>query len=155
MVLSYAVSTGVSTAAAATPAGPTGNLLVLLDRHRAIAAATGAVHAVLARLGGRPAGRSVPEIGLITVRPAPGQSLSALARTMKRVSGVSAVQVEHRYVPRLVPNDPTLNTPNQYSGVVQWTLAREGFYNAWNITRGDGALVGVIDTGIGGSHPDV
>ena len=36
-------------------------------------------------------------------------------------------------------------TPN--SGTVQWTLAKEGFYNAWNISRGDGALVGVIDTG--------
>ena len=38
---------------------------------------------------------------------------------------------------------------------MQWTLGREGFYSAWNISRGDGALVGVIDTGIDGSHPDL
>ena len=44
---------------------------------------------------------------------------------------------------------------NPNSGTVQWTLAKEGFYAAWNITRGDGALVGVIDTGIDGAHPDL
>ena len=56
---------------------------------------------------------------------------------------------------RTLPNDPALTAPDPGSGVVEWALAREGFYDAWNITHGDGALVGVIDTGIDASHPDL
>ncbi len=58
-------------------------------------------------------------------------------------------------MPRVVPDDPALTAPDPNAGVVQWALAREGFYSAWNITRGDGALVGVIDTGVDASHPDL
>jgi hypothetical protein len=162
-----AVSAGVGTAAGATPARATaaaagakparttGNVLVLLDRHRATASATQIVRAAVARVGGRPAGHSVPEIGLITVRPGPGGSPTVLARRLAHLPGVAAVELEHRYVPRIVPNDPALNAPDQFSGVLEWALAREGFYNAWNVSRGDGALVGVIDTGIDASHPDL
>ena len=32
---------------------------------------------------------------------------------------------------------------------------REGFPQAWDVTHGDSALVGVIDTGIDASHPDL
>ncbi len=81
--------------------------------------------------------------------------LTALARRLRALPDVASVQVEHRYVPRVVPNDPALRAPNPNSVTVQWTLAKEGFYDAWNITRGDGALVGVIDTGIDGAHPDL
>ena len=156
---------GVAAAATSPPAGPTtvtpagpttvtttGNLLVLLDRHRA---STAAVRAAVARTGAQAAGRSVPEIGLITVKPSAGESLTALALRLRGLPDVASVQVEHRYVPRLVPNDPALTTANPNSGTVQWTLGKEGFYDAWNITRGDGARVGVIDTGIDGTHPDL
>jgi serine protease len=148
-------SAGVAAAAvSASRATTTGNLLVLLDRaHAAAAAAT--VRAAIARSGARQAGRSVPEIGLITVRPPAGESLATLARRLRALPDVAAVQPERRYVPRIVPNDPALATANPNSGTVQWTLAREGFYAAWNISRGDGALVGVIDTGIDGAHPDL
>src|SRR5947209_12735744 len=75
-------------AAANTPASTTGNVLVMLDRHRATASATATVHAAVARVGGRPAGRSVPEIGLITVRPRAGQSAATLAHSLSRPPGV-------------------------------------------------------------------
>jgi subtilisin family serine protease len=155
MAVVFAVSAGVGTAAGATPARTTGNVLVLLDRHRATASATATVRATVSRVGGRPAGRSVPEIGLITVRPRTGESATALARTLGRLPGVASAQLEHRYVPRLAPNDPALSAGDTFSGVLEWVLGREGFYNAWNLSRGDGALVGVIDTGIDGSHPDL
>ncbi len=147
--------TGVATAAVSPAAGTTtGNLLVLLDRgHASAAAAT--VHAAIARAGARRAGRSVPEIGLVTVRPSAGIPLATLARRLRALPDVASVQPERRYVPRIVPNDPALTTANQNSGTVQWTLAKAGFYAAWNISRGDGAVVGVIDSGIDGSHPDL
>jgi subtilisin family serine protease len=107
-------------------------------------------------LGGRAAGRPVPEIGLVTVRPPAGVSLSAFEALLSRLPGIASVQPEHRYVPRIVPDDPAVTVPDPSSGVPwQWYLAREGFYAAWNVARGSGALVGVIDTGIDGTHPDL
>jgi subtilisin family serine protease len=104
----------------------------------------------------RPAGRSVPEIGLITVRPPAGVTASALATTLGRLSGVVSATPEHRYVPRQTANDPALSTPDPGSGVAfQWVLTRENFPSAWNLSRGDGALVGVIDTGVDATHPDL
>ncbi len=151
------LATSPTSALAAAPRSPTtGNLLVLLDRGRAQAAAGSfALHAAIAREAGARAGRSVPQIGLITVRPPRGVGLSGFAGRLRRLPGVASVQIEHRYVIRDVPNDPALSTPDPNSGVVQWALAREGFYDAWSITHGDGALVGVIDTGIDASHPDL
>src|SRR4051794_21969876 len=71
-----AVAAGLAPAPAQpAPGAPTGRLLVLLDRPhhgaRAVAAA--------ARL----AGHSVPQIGLVTVRPRPGERLSALAARLR------------------------------------------------------------------------
>jgi subtilisin family serine protease len=143
--------------AVASTSAQTGNLLVLLDQHRAHAEAVrSAVDATIASVGARLAGKSVPEIGLITVRPPVGVAPSALAAVLRALPGVQSVQFERRYVPRLVPADPALSTTDPSSGVpYQWTLGREDFYRAWDITKGDGALVGVIDTGVDGAHPDL
>lgn len=138
------------------PSTETGNLLVLLDRGGARAqSASVVVRDVLGRSGGRLAGKSVPQIGLVTVRPPAGVDLGAFVNRLRRVAGVASVQPEHRYVPRALPNDPALAQASQYSQVTEWALAREGFYDAWNISTGTGALVGVIDTGIDATHPDL
>jgi serine protease len=130
---------------------------VLLDQNDALAAgAKVAVAAAVGRLGGRPAGRSVPEIGLVTVQPPVGVSPAAFAALLRRLPGVASVAPEHRYAPRMVPNDPALSAKDPSSGVAwQWYLAREGFFGAWNLDRARGALVGVIDTGIDATHPDL
>ncbi len=139
-----------------TGAPSTGNVMVVLDRGAAIAAAgRSSVRATAARLRARPAGRSVPEIGLITLRPPAGVPASALAATLAKLPGVASATLERRYVPRSLPNDPALRAADSASGVVQWALARENFPAAWDLSRGDGALVGIIDTGIDGSHPDL
>jgi subtilisin family serine protease len=134
----------------------TGNLLVLLDRGRANAQSASVVaHDLVGRSGGRPAGKSVPQIGLVTVRPPAGVSLGTFAARLRRMAGVASVEPERRYTPRAAPDDPALTEASQYSQVAEWALAREGFYDAWNISTGNGALVGVIDTGIDATHPDL
>lgn len=154
LVLSVFALPGLARAATAQPG--TGNVLVLLaPRAGAAAAGRSAIRAVVARAGGRFAGKAVPEIGLITLRPRAGVSPAAFARTLARLPGVASASVEHRYVPRFVPSDPALLAADPSSGTVQWALARENFYAAWDVSRGNGALVGVVDSGIDGSHPDL
>ncbi len=162
LVLAVAVpvlaATGGASASTPQPAAPeTGNLLVLLSQQGARAAgAQLSVDAAVARVGARPAGKSVPEIGLITVRPPAGESLAAFAAILRRVPGVASVQPEHRYVPRSVPDDPALSVDDPSNGLPwQWYLPKEGFYGAWSISKGNRAVVAVIDTGIDGSHPDL
>lgn len=155
LVLALSAST-LAQVAHAAPAPSTGNVMVLLERGRAVAAAArSSVRATAARLRAHPAGRSVPEIGLITLHPPAGVTATAFAATLARLPGVSSVALERRYVPRSVPNDPALHVADATSGVVQWALARENFPAAWDLSHGDGALVGVIDTGIDASHPDL
>ena len=152
-----ALAGGPSARAAGASATPTGNLLVLLQADQARSAGVRAsVASAVRALGGRPAGRTVPEIGLLTVRPPAGVSATAFAGLVEPIPGVAAVQSELRYVPRALPDDPALSARDPVTGVHwQWYLAREGFYRAWRMDRGKRALVGVIDTGIDGSHPDL
>jgi serine protease len=140
--------------AAARAASSTGRLSVLVAPERRPHAA--AARALAARAGARPDGPVVPQIGLITLRPLAGRSLGATARALRRLPGVQSVAVEHRYALRDVPNDPALSTNDPAAGTTfEWAPQREDFPRAWDITHGGSALVGVIDTGVDGSHPDL
>jgi serine protease len=150
----------VLAAPAAAPAAPpapaaselTGRLLVLLGNPRARAA-------VLALPGLRADGAQVPQIGLVTVRPIGGQLLGALAPLLRRLPGVRSVQFERRHTLRVLPNDPALTAPEVSPGTppgttLQWWIARVNAPAAWDLTRGGGASVAVIDTGVDSGHPE-
>ena len=144
-----------SAAAGADPL--TGRALVLLkDRHGGSAHAS-AARAFLARTGARRSGRSVPEIGLVTVALPHGRSFASFAHDLRADPSVKSVQPEHRATLREVPNDPALSAaePAAPGVIVQWAPARQGMYRAWDVTHGDGALVADIDTGVDGGHPDI
>ena len=76
-----------------------------------------------------------------------------LASRLRRESGIASVEIDDHLFPQLEPNDPFFveNTVER-----MWTLRapagpRLGGINAplaWDITRGQGAVVAVIDTGI-------
>lgn len=159
-LLAALVAGSMPAAAAHAASAPTGRLLVLLDRPgdgRAAAAAT--ARAIIARVGARRSGHSAPQIGLVTVRPRTGESLAALAARLRADPRVHSVEPERRFELRELPNDPALTTEETTTGTppgtaVQWWAARQNLPAAWDITHGDGALVGVIDSGIDGSHPE-
>jgi serine protease len=145
--------------AARADAPATGRLLVTLragaEHHAQVSAA-----ALAASSDGRPAGYSVPQIRLVTLRPRAGQSLRALAARLRADGRVATVQVEHRARLRFDPNDPALTSLESAPGTapgtpVEWWAARSGFPQAWGVSTGAGATVAVIDTGAETTHPEL
>jgi subtilisin family serine protease len=138
----------------------TGRLLVTLEPHGSGGAMRAAAASLLTADGLRRDGAQVPQIGLVSVRPQAGTKLAALAASLRRRAGVRRVEVERRHQLRAVPNDPALSAPEISPGTppgttVEWWIARLGMPAAWDITRGAGATVAVIDTGIDSGHPDL
>jgi serine protease len=142
--------------AVAAPAGAsvhrTGRYLVVLNQGGGSRASA----AVLSRAGVRLAGRPAPKLGVEPVRG----SLSAI-RALRRDPAVKSVSPEYTRDLRFLPNDPALTTPEtEFGGIpgggpIEWWLQREDFPRAWDVTTGNGAVVGVVDSGIDGSHPEL
>ncbi|MCW3013122.1 MAG: family serine peptidase, partial [Solirubrobacterales bacterium] len=108
----------------------------------------------------RVAGPLEPRLRLVTVRPVAGAGAHATAVALRALPQVATVEVEHRHSLRLVPDDPALSTAEPALGtppgtVVEWWAARQNLPAMWDITRGGGATVAVIDTGIDGTHPEL
>ncbi|HEV2785116.1 MAG TPA: S8 family serine peptidase, partial [Solirubrobacteraceae bacterium] len=89
-----------------------------------------------------------------------GHGLAPLARTLRGLSGVRSVEFERRHELRFTPNDPALSAPEASPGTpagtpLAWWVSRTELPGAWDVARGDGAVVAVIDTGVDGGHPDI
>ena len=88
--------------------------------------------------------------------PSP-MELDQLAQTLRRDPNVESVQAEQIYQIQFTPNDP------YYSSVGSWGQTYDDLYGlkklstsgAWDIDRGTGVLVAVVDTGIDYTHPDL
>ncbi|HEX2105638.1 MAG TPA: S8 family serine peptidase [Solirubrobacteraceae bacterium] len=141
----------------------TGRLLVTLERDARASSAqarSATARAVAAAAGAAPSGPAIPQIRLVTVRPRPGQSLRSLARRLRADPRVADVSPEHRGDLRFQPNDPALALPETAPATapgttVEWWAPRSGFLQAWDISRGAGATVAVIDTGAEVAHPEL
>jgi serine protease len=149
----------LATSVAAAPAGaetprPTGRWLVAFKDQRSVRSAA-TLSAALSRAGVQRAGRGVPALGVATVRGS-GMAIRALRRDPR----VEVVGREWYRELRRTPNDPALHAvEDEYGGIpgggpIQWALAREDFYRAWDVTTGAGARVGLIDVGIDAAHPE-
>jgi serine protease len=139
-------------------AEPTGRVEVILTgKPHGLRATAARSSAVAARAGGARVGPGAPQIGLVVVRPRRGESAGALAARLRRDPSVRSARPEQRLAPRLVPNDPALSTADPQAGGIpmQWPIAREGLPHAWDVARGQGGLVAVVDTGVEASHPDL
>jgi serine protease len=156
-LLAVLVSTAVLVPAAGAHASGTGRILVTLEPH---AAGTASAASAIASAAARPDGPSVPALRLLTVRPRAGTSMAATLRALRADPRVRSATREQRLAPRALPDDPALTLPDTDKDApagttLQWTLPREGFPAAWDLSGGDGATVAVIDSGVDATHPDL
>jgi serine protease len=99
----------------------------------------------------------VPEIGMLVVDLGDG-GLPSLRRELEGEPKVKSVHPDLPVELRFQPNDPAfdqldIHAPNR--DYAQWNLLRSGATRAWDLSRGTGAEVAVIDTGTYGGHPDL
>ncbi|OLE36228.1 MAG: hypothetical protein AUG48_08155 [Actinobacteria bacterium 13_1_20CM_3_68_9] len=151
------------------PAGRTGNLVAFVrppsiaaglgrsKRNSRARAASSRIAAVVDRSGLSMVG-AIPELGAVTVRPAPDESLGSARRDLLADPAVRKVEAERSRTLRYLPDDPALtlhDTRAPTNDHYQWNLRKEQFPKAWRRARGARAKLAVIDTGIDGGNPDL
>ena len=93
--------------------------------------------------------KEIPRIGWHVVKVPPGQEAAKVEEYSQEGS------VEYAKTDDIVPVDATPNDP-YFTGYYQWDLTSVHFPEAWDITKGAaGILVGICDSGIDLSHPDL
>lgn len=88
----------------------------------------------------------VPALGVASVEVA-SEDLREVARDLLGKPGVEYVEVDRVARTRWTPND------DQISGA--WALPALGAFAAWDIARGSGVKIAVIDTGVDYIHPEL
>jgi serine protease len=181
-VFACALALGVASTQAASRAPatagsphPTGRLLAELDTPAPLAGRggdsaavrrdrAGDARALIAGLGERyDVEEGVPLAALAAVRPAPAESIGALRSALLADPAVKRVDTEYyRELRGYVPNDPaysafdSANAPFPPNGDrYQWNLRKANFETAWTISRGVGAKVAIVDTGVSNTSPDL
>ncbi|HWH95520.1 MAG TPA: S8 family serine peptidase, partial [Baekduia sp.] len=170
-----ALFAGLPGAAAAAPSQATtttGRLLVTLKAPVGARAIAAAAATIVERAGGTTTSVAIPQLRTVAVTPrgrrataartstaarARARALRALARRLRADPRVASVRAERRFTLRYLPNDAGFTTPERGENgtVAEWWAARENLPAAWDLARGDGARVAIIDTGVDGAHPEL
>jgi thermitase len=96
--------------------------------------------------GGQTAGK-LPVIGVFEIR-VPPQAEEAVLRAMSRRPEIEFVELDVLVGPDgTIPNDPHYGSA--------WHLPKIDAPTAWSISKGDGVVIAILDTGIDATHPDL
>jgi serine protease len=149
--------TGRAVVMVSTPELPTGRRQAARGRWHELRAYSGRL---LDRVADRNALRvesANPEIGALSVAVGPG-GLAGLRRELADDPRITSIQPDERVQYRYGPNDfafthADVHAPNQDIG--DWNVVREGGPRAWDLSKGTGAEVAVVDSGADGTNPDL
>jgi len=100
----------------------------------------------------------IDENGLAHVKTVPVDGRNEAQNVLKRLeSDPTTTSVSTDHVSTLL-TDKQHATPfatNDPENAVQWHFPKLGLETAWNTATGDGVVVGVVDTGVDTTHPDL
>lgn len=140
-----------------TPSLPGGDATAARARWHELRSVSSGILVRVADRDGLDVASAVPEIGMLSVEVGPG-GLPALKRELAGDPRVESVRPDPPVQLRYSPNDFafTHTDPHAPNGdLTQWNLIREGGPRAWDLSRGAGAEVAMVDSGVDGSHPDI
>jgi subtilisin family serine protease len=94
----------------------------------------------------------IPHIG-IKILKVPENMIDSLQSALQKNPNVQFVDKDILFMPQeltvspVIPNDPYLK--------YQWHLAKIEAFSAWNISRGSGSVIAILDSGVEPNHPDL
>ena len=140
-----------------TPELPAGESAAASERRRErLTRSNELLDAVAARSGIEEAARS-GAAGLIATE-LEGESIAELRRRLAGDPLVESVRPEYRFEFTHTPVDPIFQSSDIHApggDWAQWHLMKQSFPKAWDLGRGIGAEVAVIDSGADAGHPDL
>jgi len=111
-----------------------------------------------ARLGLPPARRTLAELANVYVLELPATAdAAAAAEAAARDPHVAYAQPNYVVKADFTPNDPYFSSAGSWGQPYDdlWSLERIGMPAAWDLEQGDGIVVGVVDSGLDLTHPDI
>jgi subtilisin family serine protease len=149
--------TGQAIVAVSTPELPSGRSFAARQRWERLRDRSGGLLDGVAERNDLEVELQIPEIGMLVVDLGAG-GLPALRRDLEGEPRVESIRPDLPVELRYQPNDFAFNhldshAPNGDYG--QWNLLRSGTVRAWDLSKGSGAEVAVLDSGADGNHPDL
>jgi len=90
---------------------------------------------------------TIAPLGSVSLSVTPGQE-AATAAALRRRPDVAFAELDYLATAAELPDDPAWGS--------QWSLARIGLPQAWNVTTGSpGIIIAVVDSGLYLGHPDL
>jgi subtilisin family serine protease len=105
-----------------------------------------------------PAGAPAPDFDRTWVVDTPRRgNLNAIARAIAADPAVEYCEPDRVAEVAFVPNDPFLASSGSWGQPFDdlWGIERIGAPAAWDVTRGAGVVIAIVDTGIDAAHPDI
>jgi serine protease len=141
----------------ATPDLPTGRSPEARSRWHELRSDSSRILGGIASRNGLDVETAIPEIGLLGVDLGAG-GLPALRARLADDPRIRSVRPDPHVQLRYSPNDFAFTQHDVHApsgDLSQWNLIREGGPRAWDLSKGTGAEVAMVDSGVDGSHPDI